>query len=354
MWTVTITRAGALAAGAFAAVVLLGCDAAPVVPRACEEVPEPPFVPARVDEPAWEVEPLWVEERPAGGAFDVSLWYPATVSAYQALYPISEGSNVPFRIRYRVGQEDTTTAVTALVLVDGRVAHVQHHDEVVSRVAVPLPIGHAITDTITIPAAELRPGLNRVDLVHFIHRNGGFRALLGPSFTVANGSVDGRPVADSPDLESGTYAPGWQTIAYRTIAAAPELGETPFVLWTPAAGILDTPTHLSVRLQANSPRSSCEPYGDNPDELMLIAFRDMEPVPMGDLDRVMARIPRGEQRIFRFDFHPDFPEDEFHHYVIIELAGFSRSARRDSGGLTPWTQASIVTEVFWGWRPSEE
>jgi len=320
----------------------------------CEPVPPPTFVPARVDDPTWIVDPRWVEERPEGAAFHVSIWFPDEVGI-QPVYPIMEGSSAPLRVRYRVGREDTTTAITLLVVVDGRRVEVEHGTELVSRVEVPLPLGHAITDPVTIPANALQPGLNRVDLIHFIHRNGGFRAIVGPTLTIANGSLDERPVRDTPGLEAGTYAPGWQTLAYRTIAVAPELGETPFILWTPAVGNLDNPTHVSVRLQANTLRSGCEPHADNPDELMLIAFRDMEPVPIGERERVTATIPRGEQRIVRFDFHPDFPEDEFHHYVVIQLAGLSRPTRAgELAGRTPWTQATIVSEVFWGWHPPEE
>jgi len=334
----------------------LGCESAPgPVPPAyeCEVVPPAAFDPVLTEAPTWERGPRWVDERPAGSAFEVLVWLPGEVGA-QPIYAVSEGTNIPFRLRFGVGEDDTTTAVTTVVLLEGRAVSVIHDGAMVSRIEVPLPLGHAVTSPITIPASELGSGLNRIDLLYFIHRNGAFRALIGSGFTVANGSAEGHAFAETPGLDNGVYEPGWQTRSYRTIAVAPELGETPFPLWTPTAGNLDNPTHVSIRLQANSPRSGCEPLEGNPDEMMLVAFRDMEPIPLGDVERVTVTIPRGEQRIFRFDFHPDFPEDEFHHYVIIQLAGFSRPVRRESGAGAPWATSRVVSEVFWGWHPPEE
>ncbi|MBN8612250.1 MAG: hypothetical protein J0L92_16770 [Deltaproteobacteria bacterium] len=244
--------------------------------------------------------------------------------------------------------------VTVGVLINGTMRAFRADGVSESLLNVPLFEGHA-ESLLTIPSSSLDAGLNRVDILNYIHRNGGYRLVAGPTFTVANGSL-AEPVFEfADDLEAGSFVASQPTQAFRTFSTHPEWGERLFTLWTGHGDILEVPTPTILRIQPGAPRTrQCAAVDENADEVMVLAFRDMRPLPLGEAERVVVSgLRAGEQRVYRFDLDTTFPDDEFHHLVIVAFSGLTRPTRVGDGGYAPWASSRIVTELFWGWEPTE-
>ncbi len=292
-----------------------------------------------------------VPPRPDGSAFTSRIILPNQVGL-EAVYAVEDGGDAPFRIRFAVGSEDTTTAITVAVLINAEMRSFDLQSLSATTGDVPLVDGQAEVD-ISIPPDSLDPGLNRVDVLNYIHRNGGYRLYIGPTFTIANGTL-AAPVLDLMEMEQGTTMSGHATSAYRTFVTHPEWGERYFPRWTGGEDVLEVPTPMVLRIQASTPRSRCEPASENADEVVVLAFRDMEPWTLGPHHRIATRVPQGEQHVARFDLDTAFPDDdEFHHLVIIALTGMTRPTRVDGAGYAPWASTQVVSEIFWGWEPTD-
>lgn len=319
---------------------------------ACVSPPDPRC--SFVDEATFEPEPLgtppeWWGTPPLGDGFG-SVLLPRDY-ARAAVYPLALGDPAYARLSFGVGTADVTVAVTVFVLVEGRAVEVLADGVPIRRIDLGLGGGSAEVE-ITIPPSALSPGLNQVDLLYFAHRSGNWRLYPGMPFTVANGSLAPQVYEDTPDLELAPYAPYEPTVAYREVPAGP-IEEARFGAWTPAAGSLPDPTLVTLRVQAGSLWAMCtrsEGEGARLDRVMLVAFRDLEPEPLGEIDRLVATLPMGEQRVYQYEF-PLFPAGEQHNYTVAALSGFGRPARMANGTEAPWAGAVPVIQVWWGWSP---
>ncbi len=295
--------------------------------------------------------PVWRDPgfgiRPPGVSIDHGVWLPWDY-ADSSVYPLSMGDLVYARLVFGVGPDDVTEAITSYVLIEGRVAEVVVDGVRTRRIEVPLRDGLAQIP-FTIPASELAPGLNQVDVIHFLHRRGNWRLLVSSPFTVANGSLEPQLYEDTPGLERAPYMPDSTTRAYRRIDSEPRVPEAGIITWVPIARPLDDPTTITLRIQATSPWSRC-PGDARLDRMVIVAFRDLEPVPMGELDRIVATLPAGEQRVYRYEMAL-FPPGEQHNYSVAVLGGFGRPARTVYGGEAPWVVTDELIQVWWGWSP---
>lgn len=330
-------------AGMVMACLAWGACASPPDPR-CSFVDEATFAPEPLG-----TRPEWWGSAPIGDPFG-SVLLPRDY-ARAAVYPLAIGDPAYARLSFAVGTAEGTVAVTVFVLVEGRAVEVLADGVLMRGIELGLGGGDAEVEITILPSA-LSPGLNQVDLLYFAHRSGNWRLFHGMPFTIANGSLDPQVYEDTPDLELAPYEPYEPTRAYRAVPAGP-IEEAGFGLWSSALGALPDPTLVTLRVQAGSLWASCpRPEGEDArlDRVMLVAFRDLEPAPLGDLDRLVATLPMGEQRVYRYEL-PLFPAGERHNYTVAALSGFGRPARMANGDVAPWAGAMPVIQVWWGWWP---
>ncbi len=349
------------AASAAGAVASMRCAAAGLLVLTAYSCASPPDERCDyVEEASFEPQPLgavpeWYgsgyESRPIGGGFYVRSLLPWTYGR-ESVYSVQRGDPARVRLSFAAGTEDVTTAVTLFVLVEGRAIEVLADGLLGRRVEVGFEGGLGAVE-IEIPPGALAPGLNQVDLLYFGHRRGNWRLFVGTPFTVANGSIEPQTYEDTPDLAAGTYVPNQPTSAFRNVPLAPAAEEAPFGSWTPAVGSLADPTPVILRIQASSLWATCPRSEDEEprlDRVMVVGFRDLEPEPLGGLDRLVATLPVGEQRVYRYDMAL-FPAGEQHNYTAVVLSGFGRPARMNDGIEAPWVWSRPLIQVWWGWSP---
>jgi hypothetical protein len=253
-----------------------------------------------------------------------------------------------------VGREDTTTAITVGLLVNAETRPFLHGGESMRLLHAPLDDGRVDLE-VTLPPTSLDRGLNRVDVLTYIHRNGGYRLFVTPTFTIASGDFSPPELSVTEGLEERAAASTSWVTAYRSFGSRPDWGERLFATWMSSWGdVLEVPTPVTLRIQPSTHRSLCPPPAGQPDEVVVLAFRDMEPMPLGRYERIRAIVSDGEERVARFDWDTSFPDQEFHHLAIVALTGFSRPTRVEEAELAPWVRTQVVTEVFWGLPPRGE
>lgn len=334
-------------------VLLVGCAEDPepsdasVDPRICMPPIDTEVAPQPMGTP-----PVWVDrgvpfERPAGTEFRTHLWLPQHYNR-ASVYPIVEGDSAHVRFRFMVGLEYDPISIRTFIFVEGRPVEVVVDGERVSRVDLDAPTGLAEV-TLQIPSDELQPGLNQANPITFYELRHEGRSLLkfayGAVFSIANGSSTPQVYEETAGLEVGEFQPGVPTRPYRILNAHPEAGELSFTRHNRLLGELDNPTNIRLRIQPSTPSAVCPGAVERQ---IIVAFRDGEWVPMGDLDRIAISVSEGEQFVHRFDL-AIWPEDGVnHHYGMALLTGFGRPARASDGGLSPWAiTLPPLCEVQW-------
>lgn len=292
-----------------------------------------------------------IPPRTDDAAISMRVVLPAQVGLH-SVYPVEAGQPAPFRLRYVIGREDTTTDVTVTILVNAGMRPFLYLGEAVTRTTMPVTDGHVEME-IALPPSSMDDGLNRIDVLTFIHRNGGYRLVMGPIFTIAYQSLEEQHFSATEGVRSEPSSSSVGISGYRTLSSSPDSGERYFPRYTGFDDVLEPTTPMTLRIHSWTPRSGCEPLAQNADEVVIVAFRDMEPFPLGEWGRIATVVPRGEQRVARFDLDTSFPDEEFHHLVVVALTGMTRPTRVAGAGLAPWAGTGIVTEIFWGWQPTE-
>ena len=296
--------------------------------------------------------PVWVDrgvpfQRPPGRQFNVQTWLPQTYNR-GSVYPIVQGDSAHVRFRFMVGLEYDSIASRTFILVEGRPVEVVVDGNRVSRVELDAPMGLSEV-TLQIPSDQLQPGLNQVNPVTFFELRHEGRSFIkvgaGTVFSIANGSSTPQVYEESVGLEAGEFESRGTTRVYRTLASHLDYGEIPFPVHNRFLGALDDPTDVRIRIQASTQFAQCP---DAVERQLIVAFRDGEPVAMGDRDRIMVSVEPEQQLVHRFSL-PAWSEDGLnHHYTILMLAGFGRPGRTSRGGVAPWAGVlPNICDVQW-------
>lgn len=327
-----------------------GAPDAPLDPLVCAPVFAAEFEPpAALGSLVWR-EPPVPFARPPGSQVYTVVWLPEDYNT-DSVYPLNPGEDLVFRMREMVGVDVGAVGPMALyVLVEGRPTEVSVEGVVGTRVSIDLAAGGGLAEfEITVPATALAPGLSNIDVLLFFTLDGRLSLQNGPTFSVANGSLAPQPYEDSLAFERGVFVPDAPARAFRTSREHPERGELYFSRWVPFVGALEDPTDMILRLQPSAPWSACPGTSER---VAVLAFRDTNPVPLGDADRLFAELQAGEQKVHRFSL-PLWPDTSPHHFAVVAVTGVGVPARTVGGGQAPSHIVNILNQLWWGDWPTD-
>lgn len=319
----------------------------------------------------WDVEglpdpgspPEWVERRgveipfvrPESG-YQTHFWLPWDLNRRQAYY-LRGDEPVYVRVRFMIADTQAHRA-GLLAFIDGNLVPMRYRG--VEEMMPWTPLEAGLGDMIVEMAAEhFQAGLNhltlqaRYDLSAVDAREPSSPRIVESywSFTVARDEVGPVPIfADTSGYEAGVFEPGMGTALWY---GAAESGEQQVYHWYIAhphpGGVVPVSLRVQKADSAVLTAARCPDVEVPDDTVVLRALLDGAPVVMGPHDRIVATMPAGEQRVFRFQL--DLPQDGARHeYEIVELHGQGRPARIVGGDdRPPWSETAGRTLVRFEW-----
>ncbi len=292
------------------------CGGCNMLPDVCYEEPTAAFAPHPADEEPVFDEPAWTYRRPLGSGIATHVVLPFGYDE-QPFYPIEQGDEAVFRVRFLLGQTaPTATDVRVACFVEGRAVAIGVGDPLASSSTVVLHEGVGVAD-ITLTPDQLQPGLNQVDVVALYRRESGYLELgRTDAFTIANGSLTPQHYEDTPLAPSD--APRNTPDA---MLSDPVTGERVTNVWS-RRGDVD----VTLNLIPGAGDAYCGGF----DRFALVALRDGIPTPIDGHDRIVTTLREGEQRQLRYRL-PLWDDEARHWYIVLALSGLGRVTRNQVG-----------------------